>query len=794
MRKVQIYVDNQLIDLFDDESIKVNSSVQNINDISKVFTDFTQSFTVPASPKNNDIFGYYYNNDNNTFDANTRVPARIEIDFTPFRKGKIQLQSAVVKNNQVEAYKINFYGDVVTLKDLFGDDKLKDLDYSSIDFEYSGQAVQDSITDTSYQDIRFPLISSSRVWTYNDGSGIDLSAYAIYYPELFPAVSDSKIMELIQETYGVTFEGNFLDDDRFKKSYTWWKNRETPEITTKGVDVPFNLGDVACDPNLPSDIVGVSEINMQYIDMNSYATPPAWDSWINPQYHQVDLYVYNTSTTNTYYIDVYKNGVFNNTFSGSGTGLISGVAYSQNWFGLNDNYTFKVRATGAMSLEIDVKYRFYGYYNSILPLTPVLFFEDGCQYPTGVINITAEIDLVTTAPDISVLNWFNGTLSEFNLTCVPIENELTYIIEPLVDYYKNGDKVDITEHVNTDSITYERAKLYNEISFEWETSKSFLNTRFAGFNNRQYGNLSEVFPEHDGGKYTIKLPFETMLFNNFDDINGNLQVGYCLTDAPDYKPYIPKPVKLYLSDSLTCQFYFDNGNTVDNILSYMPFGQEVEHNTQTYTMNFGEEISSLDLSVLPNSLYQTYYQPYLLNLFDSKTRKVTLECVLPLDMLIGLSLDDSIIVRDKRYIIDSMSTDLTTGLVKFVLLSSWVSEEVFTYLYEVPAAGGTVFHPIKPPKNGGWIDIDAPLEPQFITSNPTLPATNVNTSTNWLITVPINNTGLDRTQTINYRGYNSDGSLAWSAVLVIFQLGADGYLLKEDGGYLLQENLDRLIL
>ena len=79
MRKVQIYVENKRIDLFEDEKIQVKSSVQNISDISKVFTDFSQGFNVPASDNNNSIFGFYYNNDLDQFNANTRVDCRIEI-------------------------------------------------------------------------------------------------------------------------------------------------------------------------------------------------------------------------------------------------------------------------------------------------------------------------------------------------------------------------------------------------------------------------------------------------------------------------------------------------------------------------------------------------------------------------------------------------------------------------------------------------------------------------------------------------------------------------------------------
>lgn len=159
MQSVQIYIENQRIDLFKSESISVNSSVQNVSDISKVFTDFSKSFQLPASKNNNEIFGYYYNNDLNSFDANTRLDARIEINHADFRKGRIQLESATLRAGQIEFYTVTFFGDVVTIKDRIGSDKLRDLDYSGINQLYDGASIKDSITDAAYRDIRFPLIS-----------------------------------------------------------------------------------------------------------------------------------------------------------------------------------------------------------------------------------------------------------------------------------------------------------------------------------------------------------------------------------------------------------------------------------------------------------------------------------------------------------------------------------------------------------------------------------------------------------------------------------------------------------
>ena len=150
MRSVQVYIEGRRLELFQDEQISVNSSVQNIADISKVFTDFSQSFTVPASPYNNEIFEHFYQSDvDGTIDHNIRRRAKIEIDLTDFRRGKIQLEKANLKDGHVESYTITFYGDIRTLKDAFGEDKLNNLDLTSLEFAYDGTEIYNRITDTA---------------------------------------------------------------------------------------------------------------------------------------------------------------------------------------------------------------------------------------------------------------------------------------------------------------------------------------------------------------------------------------------------------------------------------------------------------------------------------------------------------------------------------------------------------------------------------------------------------------------------------------------------------------------
>ena len=59
MRKVALYIEDQRVDLFDDEVISLTQTIQNVKDISKIFTPFSKSFTLPASKTNNKIFSHY---------------------------------------------------------------------------------------------------------------------------------------------------------------------------------------------------------------------------------------------------------------------------------------------------------------------------------------------------------------------------------------------------------------------------------------------------------------------------------------------------------------------------------------------------------------------------------------------------------------------------------------------------------------------------------------------------------------------------------------------------------------
>ena len=631
------------IDLFNDEVISLTSSIQNINDISKIFTDYTQSFTVPASKLNNETFRHWYENEiDNGFNQLIRYDGYIEIDNEIFRVGKWQLESASVKQNKIENYKLTFYGVLTSLTDKFREDKLKDLEtLNDYTIEYSGPNVETSIETTSDDDVLFPLISSSKVWNYGGGGStllnwdISNSATPMSYTELFPAVKIARIFEAIESKYNVSFQGNFLTQSRFTEAFLWLKNKETFLPTSAPVRVDIS--------NIPVDTS--SQITFDLLN-NTYQVNQSFGTIV----FQALL-----SVNSTWIVTLFKDNQFYFNQSGTGTFLSINLPIELG------EYFLTIQTSSSCTYDSDIIAQ-YEEWND-----PFGYFEwvsyQSIGSGSGATN--SQLDLTQYVPDMKVSDFVSSILKMFNLTAFS-ENESVYTLEQLENWYYQGQIKNLTQYTITD-LEFERIKPYKKINFEYEKSESFMNRAFFDSGAREYGNLSTVF-NTDGNDYTIKLPFENLLFNKFTGIN--LQVGYSINKT--FQTYIPKPIILYkLGNVASGDFKFNNGTTTSTIANYNVFGQDVNYQNTKQTLNWGIEISSYYLSTITNTLFQNYYFNYLSNLYSLKSRMVKVSMRLPYSELLYLKLNDRIVIRDKRYIINQFTTNLQTFEVQMELIQDF---------------------------------------------------------------------------------------------------------------------------
>ena len=198
-----------------------------------------------------------------------------------YKEGRISLTGASMKNNKPYSYEVVFYGKTVNMKDLIGDDELKDLSgtvLDSVGFDYSSDFVavgmklgyniaDDGSLDIDHSaptnkssDLIFPFISADSFYFYDSNNGVNpkdrvqsrniatsatTEPRGVYYKDLKPAIKSKFIIQAIQEKYGFEFSDEFFSDnnEQYEELYTLLhreKGNLDEQIEQKSVTIPMS--------------------------------------------------------------------------------------------------------------------------------------------------------------------------------------------------------------------------------------------------------------------------------------------------------------------------------------------------------------------------------------------------------------------------------------------------------------------------------------------------------------------------------------------------------------------------
>jgi hypothetical protein len=535
----------------------------------------------------------------------------------------------------------------------------------------------------------------------------------------------------MQSDFGITFVGQFFIDTRFTELFLEAKNATNFTFKTETQNVSFlsrtNLV-IGNNPYSPADYVNIPNSTITISEL------------LDVKLQEITFNVVTKSALETAYLDVFKNGIFDRTYNIAAVGTIPNYILHLDYIGPDIVYSFQVRADAPMDLEIAITYE-------IRTLLDNLQYTNSSLVTTAQNTLTGDLDVRNYLPDMKVSDFFSGILKQFNMTCVGVE-ENTFEILPLEDWYNNGATIDVTQHIDFETTDISRVPLYRNIGFKYQQSESFANRQFFAISNSEYGNTNNTF-SYDGGDFTIESPFENLLFvRSVGSASQEAILGYFLNS--NYQSYIPKPTLIYLygaSDTLTTNIKFYNGATYDNISSYALFGQDLEQDGINYSLNFGADNSIILNETIQNGLFASYYFAYLSNLYNLKQRLTSVKAMLPLSILTNLQLNDRLVIRDKRYIINDIKTELTTGEATLTLYNDFRDIQLFNY--RVIDSGLNVVFFVLPYRDGNqsatitrtpvgltlstnsvtWADGD--FEPKFVAG-----------------TVGINSTGLPRRFTV----------------------------------------------
>jgi hypothetical protein len=732
MNKVDLYVNGFRLDLFDDEEITINLSVQNVQDISKVFTDFTQGFTVPASPRNNEILQHYYNSNitssnittetvlnaetiflsyeyrvlddggviegaaccieaidelgnsfsqtstANTFDGRLRQEARIEINSLPFRTGVVEIENVQLKGTEPYAYTMTFYGDVVSLTDLFGEDYLYDLDFSAYNFDYTDDEVFDRFTTDDHDPIFMPLMSPVKNWFYDSGSGGSAhadnniahhtggghgSSHGINYYELKPAIKVTAVLSAIQAKYGITFTGSFISSAPFTDLSLWLHRREGYMYENQPAAMAWEKVVADVDNAPVNDIYQFS------------------DDEFEPTIS--DVYNFSFSATITGYtadwefaiIDTNGDQVVSQvTLNGSAVGagiaanLVAGRAYY-----------FAIRPTTTAVSPV-LNYRFTSITASRSGI--VGLYIDIEQTSTRAYGNTGNVFVSDQMPEMKVKDFLAGIIKMYNMVIQP-SSPTSFLLQPLDDWYAAGTDQNYQTYFDITEYTVNRPPLYREIEFKYQETDQILGAQYRNTNNIGYGDLRAFF-NFDAENFVIETPFECPLFERLTDVDSgdltDILVYKSITneladDGVSFKPYLGAPILFYAKYDLDISefpvSFVDSDGTTERVVETCWYANVSNSTTAAIadTITFGADIDPYHLQSINNNLYNDYWSDYITDLYAKSRRLYQVEAVLPIGKIITMNLKNAVIWNNAKYIVNSVQLNMTTGKATLELLN-----------------------------------------------------------------------------------------------------------------------------
>ena len=718
--------DYQRLDTYKDETITITQSIKNIKDLAKILTDFSQSFTIPASKNNNKIFKHYYNSDiQNSIDARFLIDAKINLNGVDFKEGKIRLLGVKMKDNSPLSYKITFVGNTVSLKTLFSDDELTDLPYLDVfnhtysynniknymvGYNFSGSSNSSAI----YPDMMYPFISAESRYYYDSGQHsshpeienvrniynhdpsttndhADYHSLSMY--DFKPAIKVYYILKAIEEKYGFTFSTDFfgyqsneyIGSEVFEKLYLWCSRKAGSLVD----NIDEEYGEVKFEDLILSTGTEVREDNNTSFTI--YRSHPSGGrfTYINLTYQGTvnvtgtgyyDFLLYDKDTNEVF--AEFKNETGNKTFNV----LIAAPRYSG---GKTIKPTVKITTkAGITSFSLG---------NVVLTKESKLSLQDPATITTGnyysnTVTVSEGLNFRQAfLPKIKVIDFLTGIFKMFNLVAYFEGTEL--VVKTLDDYYLNSSnsEFDITKYVDMGSSTINRNDVYSEINYEYEKPKTIFAIKSNEATNDEFGNerfKSEGDNAFDGGKYDVKVKFGHMVYEDLIDQDtgdfSNIYWGYSVdkdenpaleaaTLFMSHRPTLPSDI--YFTDKPfgeTGQQYSIDEMTYLQVPSNFYTIVTVDGNgsptVTPYSINFGSEYATYR-GVIENSLFKVYHQNFIQNIYDPQARILKISAHLPLSILLKYKLNDRFIVGGKKYLINSAKTNLQTGKTELELLT-----------------------------------------------------------------------------------------------------------------------------
>jgi len=812
MNKLELYVDNQRVELFKDEEITITQSIKNLQTVDTVFADYTQDFSVPASKVNQKIFKHLDRGDvANSLDRRQRTNADILLNGILFKRGYVIFREAQVVDGKTISYKLYFVGGLGHLKTKIGDLKINQLDYNIAevqDYDSVKEGLSRDRTDldsnSQLEDILYSLITVDTGHYFSvdtaNPSTVDFPKNLSYvglgstsvgggglnYQSLKPSIRMDAIVRAIENKFrsqGVVFSSDFFkttvaENPEWMNLFMLMHNKkgkiEISEFTglkqvtngvnsgTSVVDWQPSISQLSILGNYESSQVFNTDTNTWSVDVGrgrhallSFTFAISSTS-LTAKY---SVYIKEVSNPNSEYKELVKDVIGNKVVT-LNTGSYEG----------HKIYSFWVESGEATNVSINVTATYRG----------ALGFANVTD--SAALNVLVgneqTLDIPKILPDMKVFDFLKGVFKLFNL--VAYEDRDGVIVVQQYDKWRESKKtIDVTEYVNDSKYGIDLKMPYNSLIFKYKendyTDRMFRNEFIDDVSTSDYGSFEETRAEITSSDkfFTSEIPFELMRYQRLlhssnetldplpFNINSSVQIAELVDDSGDelagkgiiYYPINSQHAGLWDVDDIA----LNNGaGDIESISEYNIPSNTLDlrtlANPEPYALPFGDYYDSwTNKNVESAGMYHNNHFDFLSPVFNTRNRGLKLELYLPSHLLINLELKDDVVFKGKKYRINTLKTNLQSGKSSIEIVG--YSTSSFSKIIE----GGALNAPVITLNGAETINVDYGATYTDLGATATDAEDGTVTVTDDSSNINTLNSG---TQVITYNAIDSDGNSA----------------------------------
>lgn len=697
MVEVQLYIEGEKIDFFDTESITLNQIQQDVKDIKKVFSDYTYSFSIPASGANNKVFKHFYDFAVDGVDAQTKRNAEIHLNHKLFKKGRIKVESVQMQYGKPQSYKITFFGNTIKIKDIFGDDKIASLSIlSTIDFVYNQSNITSYMeggldlafaTENVTNGLVVPLMTHSQRLVYDSGNtsyasttdNVHYDASEVKGPlwtQFKPAIRLQAIIKAIEDQYsleGISFSEDFFNSTNAEwYDLYMWMHREAEVVITPTKTRVNTFGPARG----ATGEFGMATFGSNYIRIQMGGNNrPNWNYYF-------DLTVDPYYDDRAYTVNLYEND----------RGLVysfpelTGTQKVLDWFG--DNRTSQPNGIYYIEIESFDDNNFAVNWGVKMNHTTKFLGISSTSTETAYMDTQIGVSLTADQkfklnehlPDLKIIDFLSAVFNMFNLTA-SVNDDNVIVVKTLDSFYNDGTSYDITEYVDSSSGTVQSLLPFKSVDYSYEGDETFFSAHHKELSadNREWGRdtyKGDGETSYLGEAYEIKIPFEHHKFEKLidkadDTTTTDIQWGWSVDKNED--PVVGLPAVFYCPQvSNGTDFSVRTSENVHKAIDdyYVPSNSlALSSATSVSNIHFRPEVNEYTGTQFNDSLFQLYHRNYISGIFNPKKRLFTFTALLPERILMKLNLNDGIIIDNRSYRINKMTTNFTSGKTKFELIN-----------------------------------------------------------------------------------------------------------------------------